>query len=498
MVKSLGKKDWNKSIEYLLKELQNLYREDSYPWVVGYSGGKDSTAVLQLVWKALEGIPEKERFKTVHIISTDTLVENPIVSGWVKESHKKIKEEAVKNNLPIIPYLLIPEIGDSFWVNLIGRGYPAPRYKFRWCTERLKIRPADSFVTQIVKDHGEVVMLLGTRKAESNGRAAILKREEKRRIRHKLSPSPTLPRCMIYSPIADWSNDDVWLYLMKEKNPWGVSNQELLAMYQGATADGECPLVLDTSTPSCGNSRFGCWICTLVEEDRSMSAMIMNDSEKEWMLPLLKLRNELDFRGEEKKKRDRERRDFRRMNGSTILMENGELVPGPYLKEVREHFLRELLKIQQIFQKKAPESAQDWEIITMEELKEIRRIWLEEKYEGEDTLPGIYREITGKDFPYERSKSIFSLSPNSLKILKDCSNSPGMYEMLREMLIVEQKYAVMLKRKGLYEDLENSVRRHFYSDREDAVNRLKEFNRIKELINRAEDSDDLREVEAII
>jgi len=94
-------------------------------------------------------------------------------------------------------------------------------------------------------------------------------------------------------------------------------------MYQGASADGECPLVVDTSTPSCGDSRFGCWVCTLVEEDKSMRAMIQNDEDKEWMLPLLKLRNKLDAPN------DREIRDFRRMSGLVQIFHN-DPIPGPY------------------------------------------------------------------------------------------------------------------------------------------------------------------------
>ena len=73
----------------------------------------------------------------------------------------------------------------------------------------------------------------------------------------------------------------------------GHSNKDLLAMYSGASADGECPLVIDSSTPSCGNSRFGCWVCTMVTEDKSMAAMIQNDEEKAWMLPMLEFRMKL-------------------------------------------------------------------------------------------------------------------------------------------------------------------------------------------------------------
>ena len=71
------------TIEALVEEVRALYLEDATPWVVGYSGGKDSTAVLQLVWFALRGLSPDERQKPVHVISTDTLVENPVVAAWV-------------------------------------------------------------------------------------------------------------------------------------------------------------------------------------------------------------------------------------------------------------------------------------------------------------------------------------------------------------------------------------------------------------------------------
>jgi DNA sulfur modification protein DndC len=278
--------------------------------VIGYSGGKDSSAVLQLVWNALRDLPEGQRKKPVHVISTDTLVEQPLVASWVDASLARMETAAAEQGLPISPHKLTPEVEDSFWVNFIGKGYPAPRQKFRWCTERLKIRPSNKFIRDIVRQNGEAILVLGTRKAESQRRALAMAKHEARRVRDRLSPNASLPNSLVYTPIEDWSNDDVWLYLMQVKNPWGHDNKTLLGMYQGASEGGECPLVIDTSTPSCGSSRFGCWVCTVVEKDRSMEAMIKNDEEKVWMTPLLELRNELD------KPDDRDRRDYRRMNGS--------------------------------------------------------------------------------------------------------------------------------------------------------------------------------------
>ena len=67
-------------IEGLLITIQNLYLADDIPWMIGYSGGKDSTAAVQLVWMAIERLPKQDRKKSIHIMNTDTLVESPVVS----------------------------------------------------------------------------------------------------------------------------------------------------------------------------------------------------------------------------------------------------------------------------------------------------------------------------------------------------------------------------------------------------------------------------------
>ena len=86
--KELGLK---KSIEELKMEVQELYQSDQIPWVIGYSGGKDSTASLQIVWLALQELPKNKLHKKVHVISTDTMVENPIVASWVSNSLNQIR-----------------------------------------------------------------------------------------------------------------------------------------------------------------------------------------------------------------------------------------------------------------------------------------------------------------------------------------------------------------------------------------------------------------------
>lgn len=248
-------------------------------------------------------------------------------------------------------------------------------------------------------------------------------------------------------------------------------------MYRRASADGECPLVVDTSTPSCGNSRFGCWVCTLVDQDKSMAAMIQYDVEKDWMLPMLELRNELDFRTEEARARERERRDWRRITGKlTAYVSQGEVhpVPGPYTAEAREYWLRRVLETQEFLRENAPEGMRDIELVTREELQEIRRIWVVEKHEIEDRLPAVYREVTGRDYPGQKIDDHQVFDNEVLALLREaCGADPLHYEMLRNLVDVERRYRTMTRRRGLFEEIEREIERCFWEGREDAVGFLR-------------------------
>ncbi|MBK4732680.1 DNA phosphorothioation system sulfurtransferase DndC [Oxynema sp. CENA135] len=463
--------DFIKHTEELTKEIQELYCGDEIPWCVGYSGGKDSTATLQIIWYAISSLPVEERKKTIYVATNDTLVENPVVSTWVRNSLSQMKIAALEQQMPIEPHLTYPAAKDRFWSCLIGKGYPAPRKRFRWCTERLKILPTDSFIRSVIRSSGEVILILGTRKAESVQRSMNMAKHRNWRVRDHLNTNPNRPNSLIYLPIEDWRTDEVWLYLNQWRNPWGYSNKDLFSMYRGATADTECPLVIDASTPSCGDSRFGCWVCTMVNKDKSMEAMIQNDEEKEWLQPLLDIRNELDLYN------DRERRDFRRIYGKVELFERNlegttsvEPMPGPYKKEYREYLLRRVLEAQIQLRENAPEDMRDITLITDEELSEIRRIWLEEKHEFDDRLPQIYEEVTGEPFKDVRlgtSKKL--LGGDEWETLKDLCDEDAMHlELMSKLLGTEYQYQTKARRIGIYEAIENCFETSS-RDREEAI-----------------------------
>src|SRR5207237_3703400 len=103
---------------------------------------------------------------------------------------------------------------------------------------------------------GEAILHLGARRAESSTRAQTMANRE---ARNGLRKHPDLPRVWVSNPIEFLDTKAVWQYLIQVSNPWGGDNRALFKLYKDAS--GECPVQIDTSTPACGNSGFGCWTC---------------------------------------------------------------------------------------------------------------------------------------------------------------------------------------------------------------------------------------------
>lgn len=453
----------------IVSEIQEIYRSDSIPWIIGYSGGKDSTASLQLLWAAMAALPEDKRTKKIHVISTDTLVENPVIAAWVDVSLHRINLTAKDQRLPFEAHRLTPSLANRFWVNLIGKGYPAPRPKFRWCTDRLKISASTEFIQKLSEAHSEAILVLGQRRGESQRRDKTMD-EYKGSTRERLSRNrdPRLSRVWVYLPIETWTSDDVWEYLISEPNPWGIDNQELFSIYRGATPDAECPIVVDTTTPSCGDSRFGCYVCTMVSQDKSMQAMIQNDEQKQWMQPIL------DFRNQHLAGEDRSVRDFRRMNGRLTVF-RGELVHGPYTQEHRAKLLRELLRAQQLVQNADRAHGSNMiELISLEELEEIRRVWVEEKGEIEDLVPQVYRDVLEVPYP-GKDMELPPLDGSDLKLLRevtanlDPEASDELYKLTRKLLAVQFQTLGANKRSKHLDRLDDVLHQHAFRNEAEAL-----------------------------
>ena len=423
------------------QEIQQVYLGDSRPWVVGYSGGKDSTTALQLVWYALEELPPEQRQKPVYVITSDTLVETPVIVDYITSTLGRIEQKAKETGMPFRTHVVKPKIDQTFWVNLIGKGYPAPYTKFRWCTDRMKIQPANQFILDKVADHGEVILILGVRKGESTTRDQVLNLHK---IKDSLlSRHTSLPNAFVYTPIVDFGLNDVWIYLFQVPSPWGNDNKQLFALYRNANA-GECPLVVDETTPSCGNSRFGCWTCTVVTKDKSMEAMI--DNGEDWMMPLLEFR---DFLASTQEPENKPKLREHRRRGGFVSDKNGQLVRGPYKMEFCKQLLRRLLETQQQVRQEGPEP--NIELITPAELEEIRKIWQTERQDWEDSVPEIYREVVGEGLDWT-TDDLGTFTASDKAILESLCNDTGIpVALVAKLLDTERQFHGMSRRAAIYE-----------------------------------------------
>ncbi len=337
----------------------------AYPWIVGFSGGKDSTVVCHLVVEHLLSLPRSARRRRVHIVSNDTLVESPLVIGHLKKVADELRQAADAFALPLTVKITRPHPDQTFWVSLIGRGYPSPNRNFRWCTDRMKIQPTSRYIREQADAGGQVILLLGVRRDESVMRAGSVARYDNG---ERLNRHNDLVNCMVFRPIVDVTTEQVWEFLGENPPPWGGSHRDLISLYRNASG-GECPVVTQKSdAPSCGtsSSRFGCWTCTVVEKDRSLEGFVEAGFSE--FTPLLEFREWLaSIRS------DRNKRMARRRDGSTTVTREGTYVPGPFTLETRQEILRRVLDLQA--QVGRP-------LISEDEVARVRELWAEDALEG--------------------------------------------------------------------------------------------------------------------
>ena len=331
------------------------------PWIVGFSGGKDSTLVAHLVVEHLLSIPRSDRTRAVHVVANDTLVESPLVIGHVRKALAEISGASAAFGLPIVVATTTPNTAQTFWVNLIGRGYPSPNRSFRWCTDRMKIQPTSQYVRSQASVSGEVILLLGVRRSESATRAGVVARYDNG---ERLNHHNDLKGCLVFRPIVDLDTDEVWEFLATNDPPWGGSHQRLIQLYRDA-GGGECPVVTSKEdAPSCGttSSRFGCWTCTVVDKDKSLTGFV--EAGFDQFGPLLDFRDWLIAI-----RNDPERRLARRRDGRFTFGKNGVFIPGPFNMATRKEILDRLLDLQNLTA---------MPLISDAEVGEIRTLWVED------------------------------------------------------------------------------------------------------------------------
>lgn len=407
----------------IIDEMRLVYLHDQRPWMLGFSGGKDSTLLCQLTFEMLRTLSPEQRTKKVYIVTSDTMVENPIVKKYMHRMSHAINTASESEHLNVEAHILYPEIRNTFWSLVIGLGYPTPEAPgFRWCTERLKINPSNKFTYDTIKKDGEIVILLGVRKAESSARSKSISAHE---IEGKLlSPHVSIPKAYVYNPLSEIDNSVVWEYLLKGDgiSAWGTDNKYLFSLYQGENLGEEQSVIGEVDKdkiPVTGNSRFGCWCCTMVKEDKSLQNFIEHGAKE--LLPLRRFRDKLvELRA------NPQARDWRRRNGSVYFNADGDFGRGPFTMETRKLILRDLLAL---------EEETGFELITMDELKMIDKMWEDEGDLSRRALVEIYYEVKHKRLPWDPYKHAKYDAETIENITALCAKYDIPFDLVSKLLI---------------------------------------------------------------
>lgn len=419
--------DYNQYFEEVKDRIKQVYLHDNKPWLIGYSGGKDSTLLLYLVFEVVSELPENMRTKKIYAVTSDTMVENPIIKKYMHNSSELINKCSASKKLNIEGKIIYPDTDQTFWSRIIGNGYPTPEPPgFRWCTDRLKIKPMNRFVNEVIDNDGEVIILLGVRKGESELRKRNI---SKREIEGKLLiPHADIRHAYVFNPLTEIPNDIVWKFLLKNNGmtPWGIDTKFLFSLYQGEDFSEEQSFIAEvdeTKVASTGNSRFGCWCCTIVKQDKSLNSFIEKGSKE--LIPLRKFRHFLFGIRE-----DRKYRENKRANGTYYTTSTGEEGLGPFTLEGRYLILKNLLKLQK---------ETGFPLITLEELKYIQERWELAGDLSRRMLPDLYYEITGSRLPWDKFKQpIFDESTiNEIKELCKKENIP--FELICKLIMSIEK-----------------------------------------------------------
>jgi DNA sulfur modification protein DndC len=320
-----------------ISRIRREYGKSEAPWLVGFSGGKDSSAVLALLIQAIANTAEAHN--PVYVIFCDTGVENPLVTKFVQYAFRLVNTFSKDRNLPISTHILRPKKKDSYWVKVIGRGCPPPTNRFRWCTDKLRVNPLRDFCVKCGLTNA--ITILGLRKGESHQRDRTIEKYAKTSnfLRYYDSDSR-----LYYCPIFDYSVADVWSCL---SSSLVFSNRFYHRLARIYGINSEYRNILDSPD----GQRMGCWVCTVVRKDKSAEDLIKRGYTQ--LEPYLHFRNWLSIFRDNPRYRCAKRR-------------NGLKGPGPITVKGRKIILSKLLKLEKEVKTK---------LITASDLVYIYREW---------------------------------------------------------------------------------------------------------------------------
>ena len=325
--------------------LETLRKVAGSHWVVTLSGGKDSTLVTVLATETFRRWPHLAPV-SLDIVYADTLVEIPPLHQQALRLLDHVQTWAREHQAPIRVHRVLPSVEQRFWFLILGKGYPPPHRAFWWCTKRLKVRPVQTVLQTLQAQNGSqpITVLTGVRWGESQDRDRRLAAARAKACVGQGECGQTLQYQGALAPILHWKTCQVWDFLAIYAPLWGWPTADLVTIYDQA------------------NTRFGCWACTVVKQERALAGLIERQGGWEELKPLQDFRQKLLETAANPQKR------VRRPNGRA----------GKLTLEARKELLAALLRAQE---------ATGLSLISTEELQAIHAFWASRSPEEHNRYP---------------------------------------------------------------------------------------------------------------
>lgn len=246
-------------------------------WAIAYSGGKDSTCVLAVVLRLLRSgaVPPPE---SLTVLYADTRMELPPLQESAMATLQAVR------GMGYNAVRVLPELDNRFMVYMLGRGVPPPSNTFRWCTERIKIRPMLHHLRSLRDSCGEkLLMLTGVRLGESAARdkriSLSCSRDKGECGQGWFTESTPESVADTLAPLLHWRVCHVWDWLAVESPKDGLATQTFAQVYD---ADLE-------GSANEAAARTGCVGCNLASQDFSLQRIL---KRPEWshLEPLRRLK----------------------------------------------------------------------------------------------------------------------------------------------------------------------------------------------------------------
>lgn len=224
---------------HFILEQKKTYEDNEV--FVSFSGGKDSTVVSDLVIKAL-GMPT-----VIHIFG-DTTLEFPMTEEYAKR---------FKKAHPKTPFLSAKNKEKNFYdmCEVIG----PPSRVMRWCCTVFKTGAITKKINSTFKDKKNILTFYGIRRSESTSRSKY----------DRVSDSPKIAKQNVSSPIIDWHDFDIWLYLLSTEIDFNDAYR-------------------------LGYSRVGCWCCpNNTTWAQYLASIYMPEQAQRWRKLLLDFANKI-------------------------------------------------------------------------------------------------------------------------------------------------------------------------------------------------------------